>query len=84
MQHDRGVMRWCVLGGVECTVVVDALDIPVVERVAVRAMFDACATVAVSDQPVRLVVGIVGVWRDAVPILAQLDEVRRNIVIVTL
>ena len=30
------------------------------------------------------VVGIVGVWRDAVPILAQLDEVRRNIVIVTL
>ena len=30
------------------------------------------------------VVGIVGVWRDAVPILAQLDEVRRNIVFVTL
>ena len=30
------------------------------------------------------VVGVVGVWRDAVPILAQLDEVRRNIVIVTL
>jgi diguanylate cyclase (GGDEF)-like protein len=30
------------------------------------------------------VVGIVGVWRDAVPILAQLEEVRRNIVIVTL
>ena len=30
------------------------------------------------------VVGIVGVWRDAVPILAQLDEVRRNIVLVTL
>ena len=26
-------------------------------------------------------VGIVGVWRDAVPILAQLDDVRRNIVI---
>jgi diguanylate cyclase (GGDEF)-like protein len=37
--------------------------------------------------PLRLdgnVVGVVGVWRDAVPILAQLDEVRRNIVIVTL
>ena len=30
------------------------------------------------------VVGIVGIWRDAVPILAQLDEVRRNIVIVIL
>ena len=30
------------------------------------------------------VVGIVGVWRDAVPILTQLDEVRRNIVLVTL
>ena len=30
------------------------------------------------------VVGIVGVWRDAVPILAQLDQVRSNIVIVTL
>ncbi len=29
-------------------------------------------------------VGVVGIWRDAVPILAQLDEVRRNIVIVTL
>jgi diguanylate cyclase (GGDEF)-like protein len=30
------------------------------------------------------VVGVVGIWRDAVPILAQLDEVRRNIVIVIL
>jgi diguanylate cyclase (GGDEF)-like protein len=30
------------------------------------------------------VVGVVGIWRDAVPILAQLDDVRRNIVIVTL
>jgi len=30
------------------------------------------------------VVGVVGIWRDAVPILAQLDEVRRNVVIVTL
>ncbi|MEA2611590.1 MAG: hypothetical protein QOI37_1031 [Chloroflexota bacterium] len=30
------------------------------------------------------VVGIVGVWRDAVPILAQLDQVRSNIVMVTL
>lgn len=30
------------------------------------------------------VVGVVGVWRDAVPILSQLDDVRRNILIVTL
>jgi len=30
------------------------------------------------------VVGVVGIWRDAVPILAQLEEVQRNIVIVTL
>lgn len=30
------------------------------------------------------VVGVVGVWRDAVPILALLDDVRRNILIVTL
>ena len=30
------------------------------------------------------VVGVVGVWRDAVPILKQLDVSRRNVVIVTL
>ena len=47
----------------------------------------ATSTVVREYFPLRLdgtVVGIVGVWRDAVPILAQLDEVRRNIVIVTL
>jgi diguanylate cyclase (GGDEF)-like protein len=30
------------------------------------------------------VIGVVGVWRDAGPILAQLDEMRRNVVLVTL
>jgi diguanylate cyclase (GGDEF)-like protein len=28
--------------------------------------------------------GVVGIWRDAVPILARLDEIRRDVVIVTL
>ena len=35
----------------------------------------------VTDGGVR---GVVGVWRDAGPILAQLDEMRRNVVLVTL
>ena len=30
------------------------------------------------------VVGVVGLWRDGVPILARLDEVRRDVLIVTL
>ena len=45
------------------------------------------ATVLREYYPLSLdghLVGVVGIWRDAVPILAQLDEVRRNIVIVTL
>ncbi len=35
----------------------------------------------VTDAGVR---GVVGVWRDAVPILTQLDEMRRNVVLLTL
>ena len=66
------------------TAVVDMVDVA-----AGDASGPALATSTVVREyfPLRLdgtVVGIVGVWRDAVPILAQLDEVRRNIVIVTL
>ena len=66
------------------TAVVDMVDVA-----AGDASGPALATSTVVREyfPLRLdgtVVGIVGVWRDAVPILTQLDEVRRNIVIVTL
>ena len=66
------------------TAVVDIVDVGASDATGPAL---ATSTVVREYFPLRLdanVVGIVGVWRDAVPILAQLDEVRRNIVIVTL
>ena len=66
------------------TAVVDMVDVAASDATGPAL---ASSTVVREYFPLRLdgtVVGIVGVWRDAVPILAQLDEVRRNIVIVTL
>jgi len=64
--------------------VVDIVDVSASDATGLAL---ATATVIREYFPLSLdghVVGIVGVWRDAVPILVQLDEVRRNVVIVTL
>ena len=64
--------------------VVDIVDVAVSDA---SGPVLATATVLREYFPLSLegqVVGVVGIWRDAVPILVQLDEVRRDIVIVTL
>ena len=67
----------------------DAAIVDIVDAAAGESTGPALGTATVLREyfPLSLdgkVVGVVGIWRDAVPILAQLDEVQRNIVIVTL
>jgi diguanylate cyclase (GGDEF)-like protein len=67
----------------------DAAVVDIVDVAASDASGPALGTATVLREyfPLSIdgkLVGIVGIWRDAVPILAQLDEVRRNIVFVTL